>query len=81
LIDNPISKTVLLAYPNPVSRGSELKIEGVAAGSQIEVYNISGMCVYRTIAVDSPASLILNVPAGVYLVRTNSGEVKVIIDN
>jgi hypothetical protein len=81
LVENPISKAVLLAYPNPVSIGSELKIEGVAEGSLIEVYNLSGICVYRTVVTDNPASLILNVPAGVYLVRTNIGEVKVVINN
>ena len=75
-----ISKTVLLAYPNPVSSGYALKIEGIDTGSPIEVYNLNGICVYRTITVDSPAILILNVPAGVYLVRSNNGELKVVID-
>jgi hypothetical protein len=81
LVDNPISESVLSAYPNPVPRGSELKIEGVAAGSLIEVYNMSGICVYRTTATGSPALLNLNVTPGVYLVRTNSGEIRIVIAN
>jgi hypothetical protein len=77
---NPISKAGLLAYPNPVKRGGILNIEGVAAGSPIEVYNLSGQCVYRTVATDSPASIILNVPPGVYPARTSNGEVIIVIN-
>lgn len=71
---------LLKAYPNPVSIGRTLYIEGVTQGSHIEVYNTSGLCVYRTIAVDNLTTLTLNLPAGIYLVRTNNGEVKIVID-
>jgi len=79
LLDN-LSKNVLSAYPNPVKRGQILKVEGVAAGNFIEVYNSNGMRVYKTIVTGSPASLSLSVPEGIYIVRTKSGEIKIVID-
>jgi len=64
-----------------VLRGSTLYLEGVAEGSLIEVYNLSGTCVYRTIAVENPAPLNLHIPAGIYMVRTNSGSTRIIVHN
>jgi uncharacterized repeat protein (TIGR02543 family) len=81
LVDNPINEAVLSAFPNPVVRGNALYIEGVAAGNFIEVYNMSGMRIYRTVATNSPARLILDIPAGMYMIRTNNGEVKIVIEN
>jgi len=80
LVHNPVSQAVLSAYPNPVSKGSTLNIEGVAKGSHIEVYNVQGACVCRTIATENPAQLMLDVPAGIYIVRTHNGEIKIIIN-
>ena len=71
----------LRVFPNPVTLGAVLTIENIAEGSAIEIYNQSGFRVSRTIAVDNPATLNLNnLPAGVYVVRTASGEVKIIIE-
>ena len=78
-VNNPVNNTGLRVYPNPVLRSSTLTIEGVSVGSLVEVYNLSGLCVYRTIAVESPTSLSLNIPAGIYLIRANNGEVKVVV--
>jgi len=80
LVD-PVNKAILRAYPNPLLRGTTLYLDGVVEGSLIEIYNLSGTCVYRTIAVESPASFILNIPAGVYIVRTNSGAIRIVVNN
>jgi hypothetical protein len=75
------SATGILAYPNPVSSGSALAIEGVAEGALIEVYSRNGACLYRTIATSNPATLTVNFPAGVYVIRAGNDETKVIIEN
>jgi len=79
LVNNP-NKDVLSAYPNPVKRGHILKVEGVAAGKLIEVYNSNGMRVYHTIVTESPASLNLNVPEGIYILRADNKEIKIVIN-
>jgi len=75
------SSTALLAYPNPVVSGSMLTIEGVAEGSAIQVFNQTGLRVSHTVANGEPATLTLNVPAGLYVIRTTNGEVKIIVNN
>jgi len=72
---------VMLAYPNPVQAGNTLTIEGVTEGSPIQVYNPIGVCVSHTIATGSPVTLTLQVPAGLYVIRTNNGEIKIVITN
>jgi hypothetical protein len=81
VISNLRSAIALMAYPNPVQTGSMLTIEGVTEGSPIEVYNQIGACVIRTIATGNPVTLTLNVPAGLYLIRTNNGEIKIVVNN
>ena len=70
----------LLAYPNPVAFG-RVSIEGVTVGSLIEIYNQFGRRVMTTIVTDDPATLNLNLPAGLYVIRTIDGEVKIIVEN
>jgi len=74
-----VQKNVLRVYPNPVPQGNKLTIEGTTQNVPVEVYSLNGVCVSRTIAAGSVTELILAVPAGVYVVRTNNEEVKVII--
>ena len=74
------TKSVLHAYPNPVPQGDRLTIEGTAEGALVEVYDIKGICVSRTTATGSVTELTLVVPAGVYVVRSNEEEVKVVIN-
>jgi hypothetical protein len=71
--------TSLLAYPNPVQSGSAITIEGVTEGSAIEVYSQTGMRVSHTIVTGTPATLTLQVPAGIYIIRTAIGEVKIVV--
>ena len=81
LDDDLTTKSSLLAYPNPLQTGSALTLEGVETGSLIEVFNTSGLRVYSTIATGEPVTLTLNLPAGVYLIRTVQGEIRVVINN
>ena len=69
----------LLVYPNPVSSGAQFTIEGVSKNSLIYVYNFMGVCVGSAIATDSTAKLSLNLPAGIYLIRSENKEAKIVI--
>jgi len=73
-------KASVLAYPNPVRTGNLLTIEGVTEGSPIQVFNQLGMSVYNTIATGSSVQFILNAPAGIYIIRTKDGDVRIIIN-
>ena len=68
------------AWPNPVSEGRMITLEGVTAGSVIEVYNQSGMRVLSVIAAGGTENITLNLPKGLYLIRTVNGETKIIIE-
>ena len=59
----------IMVYPNPVMSGMPFKLEGVVKGSAIEVYNQYGVCVSKINAADETATLSLNLPAGVYIIR------------
>ena len=71
----------LLAYPNPVQSGNMLTIEGVDEGGLLQVFNQAGVCVLNSIATGNPVTLTLHVPAGLYVVRTQNGEIKIIVNN
>ncbi|MCL2291357.1 MAG: T9SS type A sorting domain-containing protein [Bacteroidetes bacterium] len=72
-------KSILRAYPNPIPQGSKLTIEGTVQGSLVEVYNLIGACVSRAIATGGVTELTLSIPAGIYIVRSNNEQVKLII--
>jgi hypothetical protein len=69
----------LKVYPNPLPQGNILTIEGCTQNDMIEVYNSNGACIARTIALGNVMELPLAVPAGIYIVRVNKKEVKVLI--
>ena len=69
----------LLVYPNPVGSGTQFTIEGVSNNSLIYVYNFMGVCVGSAIATDSTAKLSLNLPAGIYLIRSENKKAKIVI--
>jgi hypothetical protein len=70
----------VLAYPNPVVSGNLLTVEGVATGSPIEVFTQTGVRIIHTIATDPSTKLSLHVPAGIYIVRTTNGDVKIVVE-
>ena len=75
------AKAALLhAYPNPVHAGSVLTLEGIIAGSAIEVYSQTGTLVKRAIATGGTDMISINVPAGLYIIRTNNGELKIVVE-
>jgi len=70
----------LVAYPNPVRSGAMLTIEGAKEGSPVEVYNQNGVRVRNFIAESAAITFTLNVPAGIYIIRTGNGEAKIVIE-
>jgi len=58
-----------------------LTIEGVERGSPVQVFNQIGTCVSNTIATGETVMLNLQVPAGLYVIRTTNGEIKIIVNN
>ena len=75
-----VPKTSTKAYPNPVVSGKEITIEGIDEGNPIRVYNQAGVCVSNTIASGDPTTLVLQVPAGLYLIHTNNGDIKIVVE-
>jgi hypothetical protein len=72
--ENPV-----LVYPNPVSYGSELTLEGLVAATPVYLYNHLGICVFSTITTDNVMTLSINFPQGIYLVRNENKIVKVLV--
>jgi hypothetical protein len=77
--DHELEKYKLSVYPNPVHSGSLFTLKGVAKDKPIEVYNQLGICVSRSTATDDYATLVLELPAGIYIIRNHNKEVKVTI--
>jgi len=72
-------KQQLIAYPNPVSSGSPFTLEGVTEGSQIRVYNSSGILVKSAVATGSATTLTLALPSGMYVIRVDNKGIKIIV--
>ncbi|MCL2511518.1 MAG: T9SS type A sorting domain-containing protein, partial [Bacteroidales bacterium] len=75
----PVPGDKIWAHPNPVMSGAPFTVEGVAKNDEVRVYNQSGICVHTAIATGETITLTLHVQAGVYLVRVNEKQVKVVI--
>jgi len=75
-----LSASSVLAYPNPLQSGAMLTVKGIEEGSPIQVFNQVGTCVSNTIATGETVTLTLQVPSGLYVIRTTNGEVKVIVE-
>jgi hypothetical protein len=69
----------LFVYPNPVFSGAPFTIEGANQGSIIYVYNQHGVCVSTTVATDNTATLTLYLPAGIYFIRADNKEIKIVV--
>ena len=68
-----ISTETIGVYPNPVS--SQLYITGVVNGETIEIYSIVGTMV-ATFTYNGDAIDVENLPAGMYMIRSNGSIVK-----
>jgi hypothetical protein len=75
----PTPENKMWAHPNPVLSGVPFTVEGVAKNDQVRVYNQYGICISNAIATGETITLTLNVQAGVYVVRANEKQVKVVI--
>ena len=75
----PQIQTQLVVYPNPVSSGNWFTIENLTADTPVEVYNLHGVCISRTIANDTTVKLTLNLPSGIYFIRNQNKEAKLTI--
>ena len=69
----------LFIYPNPAASGTSFTVENAIAGALLQVYNQFGVCVKTITAADTTLTLSLNLPAGIYLIRNENKEAKVII--
>ena len=69
----------LLAYPNPVSSGGLLTVEGVVEGSPLHVYNYLGARVLSIISTDNAVTFTPDLPQGIYLIRSENKIVRVMI--
>jgi hypothetical protein len=69
----------IIAYPNPVLSGRSLTLEGIAKGSQINIYNRSGVLVKTTIATDHTTELTLRLPVGIYVIEADHKTIQIIV--
>ena len=74
-----IGNNNLLVYPNPAESGMAFTVENVTAGTLLQVYNQFGVCVKSFTTKDNIVSLTLDLPAGLYLIRNENKEAKLII--
>ena len=77
--DQPPAKSNLLVYPNPVASGNSFTIEGLTINTPIEVYSQTGAYISRTTTTDTTATLTLNLPVGIYIIRNHNKEAKITI--
>jgi len=79
----PAPKTdKLFIYPNPVAAGASFVVEGLVPDSPIYVYNQFGLCVsYKNPPGTSTITLSLDLPTGVYLIRSDNKTEKIVIMN
>jgi hypothetical protein len=69
----------LSLYPNPASGGAT-QLRGVAPGATVSVLNTLGQIVRRTTADQTGAAALSGLPAGLYVVHTNPGTVRLLVN-
>jgi hypothetical protein len=69
----------LIVYPNPVTAGAPLTIIGATKDTPINVYNLFGVCVGTAMGNEGIVKLTLDLPNGIYFVRSNNDVVKVVV--
>ena len=74
-IENLAGDGTLKVYPNPLETGSwHLEVTDQWIGGQCEVYDASGKLVYKATIRNHQSEISLNIAAGVYLMKVNSGQ-------
>jgi hypothetical protein len=69
----------LYVYPNPAESGMVFTVENATKGTLMQVYNQYGLCVKTLTTPDTTVTLSLNLPAGIYLIKNENKEAKVVI--
>ena len=69
----------LIVYPNPVIAGTLLTVVGTEKESSVNVYNYYGACVGKIAGEEGLSKLTLDLPAGIYFIRTNNKTAKIIV--
>jgi hypothetical protein len=69
----------LVVYPNPVTAGAPITILGTTKDTPINVYNLYGVCVKTVMGEEGVVKLTLNLPNGIYFVRSNNSVVKIVV--
>jgi len=69
----------LFVYPNPATSGTTFTVENATKGTLMQVYNQYGACVKTLITTDTTVTLTLNLPAGIYLIKNENKESKIIL--
>ncbi len=77
-VPNGISDLKLTAYPNPISAGEVLNIEGIGVGEQVKMYNLAGKEV--PVIKTGTGIVIDQLPSGIYLLQTERKKIlKVVV--
>jgi hypothetical protein len=69
----------LVVYPNPVAVSTSFTVLGSKKDSPINVYNLYGACVGSVMGTEGITKLSLNLPAGIYFIRSHNKEAKIIV--
>ncbi|MCL2417426.1 MAG: InlB B-repeat-containing protein, partial [Bacteroidales bacterium] len=72
----------LMGYPNPVISGQTFTVDGVTMGTRIEIFNQMGVLVISTVANSDQATIDIDLPVGIYFLRTEeNGTMTIIVNN
>jgi hypothetical protein len=69
----------LIVYPNPVAAGTPLTIIGTNKDAPINVYNLYGAYVGSAMGEESIVKIILDLPNGIYFIRSNNKVAKIVV--
>lgn len=73
------ASSTLMIFPNPVISGGSITLDGVAKGSQIQIFNRAGMLVGTATATDTTTTLTINLPQGTYVIHVDNNTVQIFV--
>jgi hypothetical protein len=76
--NNTSKETALIISPNPSNGSFQLQLDGVNGATNIVIYDLTGKIIYEQVLQTNNAKLVKEInmtefPAGLYFVRTKSG--------
>ena len=75
---NESSKSLVI-FPNPTMSNNSFTVENVIVGQEVQVYNQFGVCINSIIASGDVISMTLNVPSGIYMIRSGERNGKIVV--